>query len=56
MLSGTSLVLQHYRFNRECNVLEELAPVDMNLHYHTDYQVSMIFVTHHEINVCPISK
>ena len=37
-------MLQHYRFNYEHNVLEELAPVDMNLNYHTDYQVNVIII------------
>ena len=37
-------MLQHYRFNHERNVLEELAPVDMNLNYHTDYQVNVIII------------
>lgn len=38
--SGTSVVLQHYRVSDECNALEELAPVDMNLNYDSAYQVS----------------
>ena len=37
-------MLQYHRFNHEYNVLEELAPVDMNLNYYTDYQVNVIII------------
>ena len=32
-ISGHGLVLQHFRRNEECGVLEELEPVDINLKY-----------------------
>ena len=37
--SGYGLVLQHFRQNEECGVLEELEPIDRNLKYDFDYQV-----------------
>ena len=41
-LSGHGLVLQHFRRNEECGVLEELEPVDINLKYDFNYQVSVV--------------
>ena len=38
-MSGHGLVLQHFRRNEECGVLEELEPVDINLKYDFNYQV-----------------
>ena len=38
-ISGHGLVLQHFRRNEECGVLEELEPVDINLKYDFNYQV-----------------
>ena len=41
-LSGHGLVLQHFRRNEECGVLEELEPVDINQKYDFNYQVSVV--------------
>ena len=35
-------MLQHFRRNEECGVLEELEPVDINLKYDFNYQVSVV--------------
>ena len=35
-------MLQHFRWNEECGVLEELEPVDINLKYDFNYQVSVV--------------
>ena len=42
IISGHGLVLQHFRRNEECGVLEELEPVDINLKYDFNYQVWVI--------------
>ena len=34
----SGLVLQHIRYNSECNVYEELEPIDKNLQYDFDFQ------------------
>ena len=36
--SGTGLNLQHIRYNSECDVFEELEPIDRNLNYDFDFQ------------------
>ena len=36
---GHSLILQHFRDNKECGVTEELPPIDKNLKYDFNYQV-----------------
>ena len=38
---GTGLRLQHIRQNKECNVREELQPVDENLQYDFNFQVNV---------------
>ena len=35
-------MLQHFRRNEECGVLEELEPVDINQKYDFNYQVSVV--------------
>ena len=35
-------MLQHFRRNEECGVLEELEPVDINLKYDFNYQVIVV--------------
>ena len=35
-------MLQHFRRNEECGVLEELEPVDINLKYDFNYQVRAV--------------
>ena len=39
IMSGHGLVLQHFRRNEECGVLEEFEPIDINLKYDFNYQV-----------------
>ena len=36
--TGHGLTLQHFRYNSECNVYEELEPIDTNLRYDFNYQ------------------
>ena len=38
MHAGRKVSLLHYRFNSDCNVWEELEPIDTNLNYDFDYQ------------------
>jgi len=33
--------MQHFRKNEKCDVTEELEPIDTNMQYDFDYQVSM---------------
>ena len=35
---GVGLNLQHLRYNSECDVYEELEPIDKNLKYDFNYQ------------------
>ena len=35
---GVGLNLQHLRYNYECDVYEELEPIDKNLQYDFNYQ------------------
>jgi hypothetical protein len=37
-LAGHGLTFQHFRYNSECGVYEELEPIDENLKYDFDYQ------------------
>lgn len=37
-ISGHGLTLQHLRYNFDCDVYEELEPIDRNLQYDFDYQ------------------
>ena len=39
-IAGTALSVRHYRNNTECGKMEELPPIDENLAYDFDYQVS----------------
>ena len=39
--TGYGLNVQHFRKNEECGVTEELEPIDTNMQYDFDYQVSM---------------
>ena len=39
--TGYGLNVQHFRKNEECGVIEELEPIDTNMQYDFDYQVSM---------------
>ena len=51
--SGHGLSLQHIRYNSECDVYEELEPIDENLKYDFNYQQA----THlsHEVLVKRVS-
>ena len=48
------MTLEHYRYNTDCDVWEELEPIDQNLSYDFDYQQ----VTHlpREHLVLPVSE
>ena len=39
--TGYGLNVQHFRKNEECGVTEELEPIDTNMQYDFNYQVSM---------------
>ncbi len=39
LFPGSGVVLQHFRKNEECDVLEELPPIETNLKYDFNYQV-----------------
>ena len=41
VVTGYGLNVQHFHKNEECNVTEELEPIDTNMQYDFDYQVSM---------------
>ena len=45
LFAGRGLVLQHFRMNQECNVLEELEPIDINLSYDFNYQQTNLLPT-----------
>ena len=51
---GHGLVVRQYRQNDDCDVLEELQPVDENRRYDFNYQQ----MTHlpREVKVLPVSK
>ena len=38
MYIGRGLVLQHFRWNSECNILEELEPISQNMNYDFNFQ------------------
>ena len=50
---GHGVTLRHLRWNSECEVMEELEPIDQNLRYDFNYQQT----THlpREITVLPVS-
>ncbi len=39
LFPGQGIVLQHFRKNEECDVVEELQPIEANLKYDFNYQV-----------------
>ena len=49
---GHGLNLQHLRYNSECDVYEELEPIDRNLQYDFNYQQ----ITHltREVTILPV--
>ena len=51
---GRGLILRHLRWNPECEVMEELAPIDQNLRYDFDYQQT----THlpKEVTILPVGN
>ena len=50
---GRSLTLQLIRRNQQCNVSEELAPIDINLQYDPDFQEFTRLPN--EVTVLPVS-
>ena len=54
LLTGHGLTVQHYRYNSDCNVLEELEPIDKNLNYDFDYQ--QINHLPREVTILPVSE
>lgn len=50
---GRGLTIEHYRPNTQCNVLEELEPVDQNLNYDFNFQ-QFTHLTNEEL-VLPVS-
>ena len=50
---GHGLTLQHLRYNSECDVYEELEPIDKNLQYDFNYQ--QINHLTREVTVLPVS-
>ena len=50
--SGHGLTLQHLRYNSECDVYEELEPIDRNLQYDFNYQ--QINQLTREVTVLPV--
>ena len=50
---GHGLTVQHLRYNSECNVLEELEPIDRNLQYDFNFQQ----ITHltRQVTIMPVS-
>ena len=51
--SGHGLTIQHYRYNSDCDVYEELEPIDRNLNYDFDYQ--QINHLPREVTILPVS-
>ena len=53
-ISGHGLVLQHFRYNSDCDVYEELEPIDKNLQYDFNFQQA----THlrREVTILPVSQ
>ena len=51
---GHGLSLEHIRYNSECDVYEELEPIDINLKYDFDYQ--QFIHLRHEVLVKPVSS
>ena len=53
IIVGHGLTLQHLRYNSECDVYEELEPIDRNLQYDFNYQ--QINHLTREVTVLPVS-
>ena len=53
LCAGRGLIVQHYRYNEECGVLEELEPIDQNMRYDFDYQQTTVLPKEHL--VLPVS-
>ena len=52
-ISGNGLTLQHIRYNSECDVYEELEPIERNLGY--DFNFQQINHLPREVIVKPVS-
>lgn len=53
MSSGHGLLVQHFRENAECGVLEELEPIDENERYDFNYQ--QFTYLNKEVKILPVS-
>ena len=53
VFAGSGLTLQLIRRNQQCNVLEALAPVDINLQY--DFNFQQFTFLPREVQVLPVS-
>ena len=51
---GRGLELQHLRWNSECEVYEELPPIDLNLNYDFNFQQTTYLPR--EVTVLPVSE
>ena len=52
--SGIGLSVQHIRYNSDCDVYEELEPIDKNLQYDFDFQ--QINHLRREVTIMPVSS
>ena len=53
IISGSGMTLQHIRYNSECDVYEELEPIERNLRY--DFNFQQINHLPREIIIKPVS-
>ena len=51
-VSGHGLTVQHIRYNSDCDVYEELEPLDKNLQY--DFNFQQINHLRHEVIIKPV--
>ena len=51
--TGRGLEIQHLRWNSECQVYEELPPIDLNLNY--DFNFQEFSHLPNEVTVLPVS-
>ena len=48
---GSALNVRHFRRNDKCDRMEELPPIDKNLEYDFDFQVSYISFTYNHLAI-----
>ena len=53
IIIGSGLLVQHFRENKECGVLEEMEPIDENRRYDFNYQ--QFTYLNKEVQVLPVS-